>query len=159
MTNITTEPKVIKREYPDRPIVGVGGVVVHNGLVVLVRRAKAPRMGEWSIPGGMLELGETLRDGVAREIEEETGLTVKSEEVLDVFDSIVIDADGKTQYHYVLVDYLCSVTGGELRAASDVSEARWATLEEVVSLVKREITVGVIRKGLDAADSSTAGRS
>jgi ADP-ribose pyrophosphatase YjhB (NUDIX family) len=127
--------------------------------VVLVRRAKAPRMGEWSIPGGMLELGETLRDGVAREIQEETGLQVKSEEVLDVFDSIVTDADGKTQYHYVLVDYLCSVTGGELRAASDVSEARWATLEEVVSLVKREITVGVIRKGLDAADSSTAGRS
>jgi ADP-ribose pyrophosphatase YjhB (NUDIX family) len=127
--------------------------------VVLVRRAKAPRMGEWSIPGGMLELGEKLRDGVAREIQEETGLQVKSEEVLDVFDSIVTDADGKTQYHYVLVDYLCSVTGGELRAASDVSEARWATLEEVVSLVKREITVGVIRKGLDAADSSTAGRS
>jgi ADP-ribose pyrophosphatase YjhB (NUDIX family) len=151
MTNIATEPKAVKREYPDRPIVGVGGVVVQNGRVVLVRRAKAPRKGEWSIPGGMLELGETLRDGVAREIEEETGLKVKSEEVLDVFDSIVIDADGKTQYHYVLVDYLCSVIEGELRAASDVSEARWATLQEVVSLVKREITVGVIRKGLDTA--------
>jgi ADP-ribose pyrophosphatase YjhB (NUDIX family) len=159
MTNPTTATETVKREYPDHPIVGVGGVVVRNGRVVLVRRAKAPRMGEWSIPGGMLELGEKLRDGVAREIQEETGLQVKSEEVLDVFDSIVTDADGKTQYHYVLVDYLCSVTGGELRAASDVSEARWATLEEVVSLVKREITVGVIRKGLDAADSSTAGRS
>jgi ADP-ribose pyrophosphatase YjhB (NUDIX family) len=159
MTNPTTATETVKREYPDHPIVGVGGVVVQNGRVVLVRRAKAPRMGEWSIPGGMLELGETLRDGVAREIAEETGLQVKSEAVLDVFDSIVTDAAGKTQYHYVLVDYLCSVTGGELRAASDVSEARWATLEEVVSLVKREITVGVIRKGLDAADSSTAGRS
>jgi ADP-ribose pyrophosphatase YjhB (NUDIX family) len=147
----TTTTETVKREYPDRPIVGVGGVVVQNGLVVLVRRAKAPRMGEWSIPGGMLELGETLRDGVAREIEEETGLTVKSEEVLDVFDSIVIDADGKTQYHYVLIDFLCSVTGGELRAASDASEARWATLEELPGLVKREITVGVIRKGLGTA--------
>jgi ADP-ribose pyrophosphatase YjhB (NUDIX family) len=125
--------------------------------VVLVRRAKAPRMGEWSIPGGMLELGETLRDGVAREIEEETGLRVKSEEVLDVFDSIVTDAEGKTQYHYVLVDYLCSVTGGELRAASDVSEARWATLEEALSLVKREITVGVIRKGLGTAGDEKRG--
>ncbi|MGA2960556.1 MAG: NUDIX hydrolase [Candidatus Korobacteraceae bacterium] len=155
MTNITTEPKVVKREYPDRPIVGVGGVVLQNGLVVLVRRAKAPRMGEWSIPGGMLELGETLRDGVAREIEEETGLKVKSEEVLDVFDSIVIDADGKTQYHYVLIDFLCSVTGGELRAASDASEARWATLEEVLGLVKREITVGVIRKGFSKARDGT----
>ena len=159
MTNSTTATETVKREYPDPPIVGVGGVVVQNGRVVLVRRAKAPRMGEWSIPGGMLELGETLRDGVAREIAEETGLQVKSEAVLDVFDSIVTDAAGKTQYHYVLVDYLCSVTGGELRAASDVSEARWATLEEVISLVKREMTVGVIRQGLDAADSNTAGRS
>ncbi|MGO9442820.1 MAG: NUDIX hydrolase [Terriglobales bacterium] len=141
----------MRREYPDRPIVGVGGVVVSHGRVVLVRRAKAPRMGEWSIPGGMLELGETLRAGVVREIEEETGLEVNSETVLDVFDSIVTDADGRTQYHYVLVDYLCSVSGGELRAASDVSEARWATLEEVVSLVKREMTVAVIRKGLSAA--------
>jgi ADP-ribose pyrophosphatase YjhB (NUDIX family) len=105
----------------------------------------------------MLELGETLRDGVAREIEEETGLRVKSEEVLDVFDSIVTDAEGKTQYHYVLVDYLCSVTGGELRAASDVSEARWATLEEALSLVKREITVGVIRKGLGTAGDEKRG--
>jgi ADP-ribose pyrophosphatase YjhB (NUDIX family) len=148
---ITTEPAAVRREYPDRPIVGVGGVVVRNGRVVLVRRAKAPRMGEWSIPGGMLELGETLRAGVVREIQEETGLQVTSEAVLDVFDSIVTDAAGKTQYHYVLVDYLCSVSGGELRAASDASEVRWATLEEVVSLVKREMTVGVIRKGLNAA--------
>ena len=157
MSNTTTGTESVKREYPDRPIVGVGGVVVQNGRVVLVRRAKAPRMGEWSIPGGMLELGETLRDGVAREIEEETGLRVKSEEVLDVFDSIVTDAEGKTQYHYVLVDYLCSVTGGELRAASDVSEARWATLEEALSLVKREITVGVIRKGLGTAGDEKRG--
>ena len=148
MTNTTTATETVSREYPDRPIVGVGGVVVQDGRVVLVRRAKAPRMGEWSIPGGMLELGEKLRDGVAREVEEETGLKVKSAEVLDVFDSIVTDADGRTQYHYVLVDYLCSVTGGELRAASDASAARWATLEEALSLVKREITVGVIRKGL-----------
>ena len=148
---ITTETRTIRREYPDRPIVGVGGVVVRDGCVVLVRRANPPRIGEWSIPGGMLELGETLRAGVAREIEEETGLKVKSETVLDVFDSIVTDAEGKTQYHYVLVDYLCSVLGGELRAATDVSAVRWATLDEVVSLVKREMTVGVIRKGLDEA--------
>jgi len=145
------EATTIRREYPDRPIVGVGGVVVQNLRVVLVRRAKAPRAGEWSIPGGMLELGETLRAGVAREIEEETGLQVKAEAVLDVFDSIVTDADGKTQYHYVLVDYLCTVAGGELRAASDVSAARWATLDEALSLVKREMTVEVIRKGLAEA--------
>lgn len=148
---ITPETRTIRREYPDRPIVGVGGVVVLNERVVLVRRANPPRIGEWSIPGGMLELGETLRAGVAREIEEETGLKVKSEAVLNVFDSIVTDADGKTQYHYVLVDYLCSVLGGELRAATDVSAVRWATLEEALTLVRREMTVGVIRKGLEEA--------
>ena len=147
----------VRREYPERPLVGVGGVVIADGRTLLIRRGSPPLEGEWSIPGGMLELGETLRDGVAREIEEETGLRVKSEEVLDVFDSIVTDAEGKTQYHYVLVDYLCSVTGGELRAASDVSEARWATLDEALSLVKREITVGVIRKGLGTAGDEKLG--
>ena len=146
----------MNREYPDRPFVGVGGVVVDGGRVLLVRRAKAPRLGEWSIPGGMLELGEKLRDGVAREIAEETGLRVTPVEVLDVFDSIVPDAQGKTQYHYVLVDYLCAVNGGELRASSDVSEARWATLEEVLTLGIREMTVGVIRKGLTAAAAAVS---
>jgi ADP-ribose pyrophosphatase YjhB (NUDIX family) len=105
----------------------------------------------------MLELGEKLRDGVAREIAEETGLTVTPLQVLDVFDSITPDAEGKTLYHYVLVDYLCSVTGGELRAASDVSEVRWATLEEALTLVTRQMTVDVIRMGMSAAAAS-AGR-
>jgi len=144
----------MKREYPDRPFVGVGGVVIHLGRALLARRANPPRQGEWSIPGGMLELGEKLREGVAREIEEETGLKVKPLDVLDVFDSIVTDADGKTQYHYVLIDYLCTVIGGELRAASDVSEARWATLDEVVTLVQRKMTIEVIRKGFCTVSGS-----
>lgn len=141
----------MKRDYPDRPIVGVGGVVVQHDRALLVRRATPPLLGQWSIPGGMLELGEKLREGVVREIEEETGLKVEPTEVLDVFDSIITDAEGKTQYHYVLVDYLCLVNGGEPRAASDVSEVRWATLEEVLGLGMREMTVGVIRKGLTRA--------
>jgi ADP-ribose pyrophosphatase YjhB (NUDIX family) len=126
----------------------VGGIVVRDNRVVLVRRGKPPRQGEWSIPGGMLELGEKLRDGIVREIEEETGLKVTPLQVLDVFDSITTDAQGRTQYHYVLVDYLCSVNGGELRAASDASEARWATLEEALTLVTRQMTIDVIRKGM-----------
>lgn len=146
----------MNREYPDRPFVGVGGVVVDRGRVLIVRRAKAPRLGEWSIPGGMLELGEKLRDGVTREIAEETGLRITPVEVLDVFDSIVTDPEGRTQYHYVLVDYLCTLNGGELRASSDVSEARWATLEEVLALGMREMTVGVIRKGLEAAAAAVS---
>ena len=106
----------------------------------------------------MLELGEKLRDGVTREIEEETGLKVTPLQVLDVFDSITPDAEGKTQYHYVLVDYLCAVTGGELRAASDVSEVRWATLEEALTLVTRQMTVDVIRQGIGQASASEGGR-
>ncbi len=138
----------MNREYPDRPFVGVGGIVVRDNRVVLVRRGQPPRQGEWSIPGGMLELGEKLRDGIVREIEEETGLKVTPQQLLDVFDSITTDAQGRTQYHYVLVDYLCSVNGGELRAASDASEARWATLEEALTLVTRQMTIDVIRKGM-----------
>jgi len=145
----------VNREYPDRPFVGVGGIVIQGQQVLLVRRGKPPRQGEWSIPGGMLELGEKLRDGVTREIQEETGITITPLEVLDVFDSITTDPEGKTQYHYVLVDYLCSVIGGELRAASDVSAARWATLDEALTLVARQMTKDVIRKGFTQASAGT----
>lgn len=139
----------MKRDYPDRPIVGVGAVVVRDGRALVVRRATEPLKGEWSIPGGVLELGEKLREGVAREVVEETGLEVEAGEVLEVFDSIFADADGRTQYHYVLIDFLCRATGGELRAGSDVSEARWVASAELEALGIREFTAAVIRKGLD----------
>ncbi len=139
----------MKRDYPDRPIVGVGAVVVNGGRALVVRRATEPLKGEWSIPGGMLELGEKLREGVAREVLEETGLKVEVGDVLDVFDSIFPDPDGRTQYHFVLIDFLCHVLGGDLRPASDVSDAKWVTIEESGSLGMKEVTVGVIRKGLN----------
>lgn len=136
------------RIYPERPIVGVGAVVVHEGRALVVRRATEPLKGEWSVPGGMLELGEKLKDGVVREVLEETGLIVEPIEVLDVFDSIFVDPDGRTQYHYVLIDYLCRVISGEAAPATDVSEVRWVYESELDELKMREITVGVIRKGL-----------
>lgn len=139
----------MKRDYPDRPIVGVGAVVVNGDRAIVVRRATEPLRGEWSIPGGMLELGEKLREGVAREVLEETGLEVEVGEVLDVVDSIFPDAQGRTQYHFVLVDFLCRAAGGELRASSDVSEAQWVTAQEAGNLGMKEITVGVIRKGIN----------
>src|SRR3569833_3475764 len=120
-----------KRDYPERPIVGVGAVIVHGDRALVVRRATEPLKGEWSIPGGMLELGEKLRDGIAREVLEETGLTVEVGDVLDVFDSIFPDAEGKTQYHYVLIDYRCTVRGGTANAGSDVSEVRWVSSDEL----------------------------
>ena len=138
----------MKRDYPDRPLVGVGAVIVQNGRVVVVKRATEPLKGRWSIPGGMLELGEKLRDGVAREALEETNLQVEAGEVLDVFDAIYTDPAGLTQYHYVLIDFLCRPVGGELRAGSDVSEVRWATQDELEALGMTENTVKVIRKGL-----------
>ena len=148
MTNIKTEPEAVKREYPDRPIVGVGGVVVQNGRVVLVRRAKAPRKGEWSIPGGMLELGETLRDGVAAR--DRRGNRIEGEERRRCSTSSTASSSTRTERRSTTTCWLTtSARSSEVncRAASDVSEARWATLEEVVSLVKREMTVDVIRKG------------
>src|SRR5947207_15927452 len=117
----------MKRDYPDRPLVGVGAVIVRDGRVVIVQRSTEPLKGQWSIPGGALEIGETLRQCAAREALEETGLRVEAGEVLDVFDSIVHDAQGRTQYHYVLIDFLCRVVGGELKVGSDAAEARWIT--------------------------------
>jgi ADP-ribose pyrophosphatase YjhB (NUDIX family) len=138
----------MKRDYPDRPIVGVGAVVVHEGRALVVRRAKEPLKGEWSIPGGAVELGETLREAAAREALEETGLVVEAGEVLEVFDSILRDPAGRTQYHYVLVDFLCGPLGGELCAASDVSDARWITEDELPDLHLTETAQRVIRKAL-----------
>lgn len=115
---------------------------------LIVRRATEPLKGQWSIPGGMLELGEKLRDGLAREVFEETALDVEVGDVLDVFDSIFPDAEGRTQYHYVLIDYRCTVRSGTAVAGSDVSEVRWATSEELDDLGMKAVTVGVIRKAL-----------
>lgn len=139
----------MKREYPDRPLIGVGAIIIDRGRALVVRRATEPLKGEWSIPGGVLELGETLRAGVIREAKEETGLDVLPIEVLEVYDRIVADDAGKTRYHYVLIDYLCQVTGGELRAASDVSEVRWLTEQELDSFPIADAAEEVIRKGFE----------
>jgi|SRR5208283_1232741 len=141
----------MKRDYPERPIVGVGAVIVQGERALLVRRATEPLKGEWSVPGGMLELGERLRDGTAREAFEETGLTVEVAQVLDVFDSIFTDSEGLTQYHYVLVDFLCRPLAGEAIAGSDVSEVKWVTEEELAGMRLRDSIAQVVRKGLAAA--------
>ncbi len=145
----------MKRDYPDRPIIGVGAVIVSQGRVLLVRRDTEPLKGEWSVPGGALELGEKLHEGVRREALEETGLQVEPQEILEVFDSIFRDAQGRTQYHYVLIDYLCRVAGGEARAGSDVSQVRWISEAEIVGLGLRDSIARVVRKGLAAAASSS----
>jgi 8-oxo-dGTP diphosphatase len=127
------------REYPERPLVGVGGVVIDKDRALLIRRASEPLRGEWSIPGGMLELGETLEQGVARELLEETGLHVRVLELIEVFDRIVYAPNGegtgdgleRPRFHYVIADYLCERISGEHAAASDVTDAVFAQEEDL----------------------------
>jgi 8-oxo-dGTP diphosphatase len=146
----------MKRDYPERPIIGIGAVIVHRNRVLLVRRATEPLKGEWSVPGGMLELGEKLRDGVRREVLEETGLKVEPGDVLDVFDSIFRDEKGRTQYHYVLIDYLCRLVSGEAKAGSDVSEVRWVQEDELAAMGLRDSIEQVMRKGFLRAQQNTS---
>ncbi|HEV2717097.1 MAG TPA: NUDIX hydrolase [Terriglobales bacterium] len=139
----------MNREYPDRPFVGVGAIIVDDGRVLLVKRGHAPLAGEWSVPGGVLELGETVREGVVREVLEETGLTVETLELLGVFDRVVRDLDERTLYHYVLIDFLCQRVSGELCAAGDADEARWFRPEELANLPLAKDTAAVIQSALD----------
>ena len=141
----------MKRDYPEHPIIGVGAVIVRSDHALLVRRATEPLKGEWSVPGGVLELGEKLRVGAAREALEETGMTVEVGDVLDVFDSIIPDARGRTQYHFVLIDFLCRPIAGEAKAGSDVSDLKWINEEDLAHLDLRDSIAEVVRKGLTAA--------
>ncbi len=145
----------MKRDYPERPIIGVGAVIIRGDRVLLVRRATEPLKGEWSVPGGMLELGEKLHDGIRREVLEETGLEVEPGDVLDVFDSILRDEQGRTQYHYVLIDYLCHSISDEAKAGSDVSEVRWVRQDELAAMGLRESIERVVRKGFLRASQNT----
>jgi mutator protein MutT len=120
---MTDAPRADTRQYPERPIVGVGAVIVDAGRVLLVKRRYEPLAGHWSIPGGTLELGETLEAGIVREMREETGLEIQVGPVVEVFDRIILDLEARVRYHFVLIDYLCWPIGGRLQAGSDVNEA------------------------------------
>jgi 8-oxo-dGTP diphosphatase len=141
--------RILKREYPDHPLVGVGAIIIENRRVVLVRRGQQPLKGEWSVPGGMLELGETVREAAVREAQEETGLTVHPEELLGVFDRVIRGEKGRVRYHYVLIDFLCRRISGDVLASGDADEARWFTREEAAKLALAEDTAEVIRRGFE----------
>ncbi len=127
---------------------GVGAVIVQNHRVLLIRRGQPPLLGEWSLPGGVLECGETLREAVVREAREETGLVVETDEMLGVYERVIRGDEGRARYHYVLIDFLCRPIGGELKAGSDAAEVRWFTREELPALNLPDDTNDVVLKGL-----------
>ncbi len=137
----------MQREFPEVPLVGVGAIIIEGDRVVLVKRAHPPLQAEWSIPGGVLEVGELVREAAIREAREETGLTVEPGELLGVYDRVLRDANQRVQYHYVLIDFLCRRVAGNLAAASDAAEVRWFTREELPALKLAEDTIVVIHKG------------
>jgi len=139
----------MQREFPEQPIIGVGAIIVENSSVLLVKRAHPPIQGEWSIPGGALEIGELVREAAVREAREETGLTVEPRELLGVFDRVLRDPEQRVQYHYVLIDFLCRRVGGKLFAASDAAEVRWFSREELPALNLAEDTLEVILKAFE----------
>jgi 8-oxo-dGTP diphosphatase len=150
----------MKREYPDSPLVGVGAVIIDrrhddrrhdDHRVLLIRRGTPPLLGEWSLPGGVLECGETLREAVTREAREETGLVVEPGEMLGVYERVIRGDEARVRYHYVLIDFLCRVASGNLTAGSDAADARWFTRDELPALALAHDANDVVLKGLARA--------
>lgn len=135
------------RRYPKHPLIGVGALIFDRGRILMAQRGKEPLKGWWSLPGGLLEIGESLADAVRREVREETGLEVRPAGVLEIFERIMRDAAGAPEYHYVLIDYVCRITGGALQAGDDVCAVRWAARPELAALPITEGTLEVIEKG------------
>lgn len=153
------------REYPDRPVIGVGGVIVDRGRTVLIRRGTEPLLGQWSIPGGSIEIGETLEEAVRRELSEETGLEVRVLELIELFDRIYMEngagttQDGKKpRYHYVIADYLCELVGGEPRAGSDVTDLAFAQEEELPRFHLTDKATSVVKKAFAMSRARATGK-
>lgn len=145
----------VRREYPERPLVGVGGVVIRDERTLLVRRGSAPLEGEWSIPGGMLELGETILEGVRRELLEETAIEVRVLDLIEVFERVTRDEAGKLKYHFVILDYLCEAVRGEAQAGSDVTAVAWARESELSKYSLTPTATRVIQKAFEIARGRT----
>ena len=138
------------RRYPKRPLVGVGALIFREGRILMAQRGKEPLKGWWSLPGGALELGEELKDAVRREVLEETGLEIRPVAVFEIFERIMRDVAGAPEYHYVLIDYVCEVTGGELRAGDDVCAVEWVSRPDLRQLPITEGTLAVIERAFEA---------
>jgi len=132
------------RRYPARPVLGIGALIFRRNRILLVQRGKEPLKGWWSLPGGALETGESLRDGIRREVLEETGLVVQPKEVATIFERIIHDSEGRPEYHYVLIDYICTAQPGDAKPATDVSAVAWVSEKELPQYQLTEGTLPVI---------------
>lgn len=153
------------REYPKRPVIGVGGVIVDRECTVLIRRGSEPLRGEWSIPGGTMEIGESLEEAVRRELREETGLEVRVLELIELFDRIYFENRAappqdkkKPRYHYVIADYLCELVGGEARAGSDVTDLAFAREDELGKFRLTEKATSIVKKAFAMARARVVGK-
>ena len=141
------------REYPAHPVVGVGAVVVRGGKALIIKRAHEPRKGEWSLPGGLLELGESLQDAVRREIKEETGLEIEVGPIIETFDRVHRDDHGRIRYHFVIVDFVCRSNGGEAVPGSDADGVAWVEADEIDEYKVNAHAKAVILRGLEVLRS------
>jgi ADP-ribose pyrophosphatase YjhB (NUDIX family) len=139
-----------RRRYPEHPRVGVGALIIKGDRILLVERGGQPLKGYWSIPGGLVDVGEKLNDAIIREVREETGLDVKPLKVIEIFERIMRDTKGVAEYHYVLIDYLCRVTGGDLKAADDAAGVEWVRRKDLAARKVTEGTLDVIERAFEA---------
>lgn len=138
------------RRYSPRPLLGVGGLIFDGPRILLIERGQEPLKGYWTLPGGLVEPGERLEEALVREMKEETGLDVEAGPVLVIFERILRDAEDKPEYHYVIIDYLCSVAGGVMQAADDVARAAWVAEDELENYRLAPGSLAVIQKGFRA---------
>ena len=134
------------RRYPTRPFLGVGALIFADGKILIVERGKDPLKGYWSLPGGIVEVGEKLEVAIRREVSEETGLDVEPTSIFEIFERIIPDSEGRPEYHYVLIDYLCRVVGGTPQAASDVSNVAWVAEHDLANFRLTEGTLAVVQR-------------
>lgn len=157
-SNDVNRSEVAEREYPQRPIIAVGGVVIHAGRALLVRRGQPPLEGRWSIPGGILEIGETITSAIERELKEETGVSVRVLGLLEIYEKVLRDSDNRPQYHFVILDYMCEFVEGVAAAAGDVTDAEWVAEEDLEKLQLTSAALRVVKKAFTFAACRTAAR-
>ncbi|HXT87546.1 MAG TPA: NUDIX hydrolase [Verrucomicrobiae bacterium] len=155
-SNAVNGPDASGREYPQRPIIAVGGVVIQGARVLLIRRGQPPLEGRWSIPGGILEIGETITAAIERELKEETGVSVRVLGLLEIYEKVLRDSDNRAQYHFVILDYMCEFVEGTAEAAGDVTDTAWVAEEGLEKLQLTSAALRVVKKAFALAARRTA---